>query len=249
MSRRHRGRHKHTSGTNHERWVVSYADFITLLFVFFAALYAISNIDKTKAVMVAMSTREAFHDPELAQALQQLRGFSEPVNRAMLQKKTSEEIKAYSAQELRELYKNLKTLAQTPTFKTFVIVQRDERGMVVSLGSEGFFKSGSADIKPNYLSILEVFTEKIVKSGHPIRAEGHPDDIPIQSSRYRNNWELSTSRAVSVVQYLTEVFSYPAHLLSVAGYGDTHPIVENVDDRSRSRNRRVDLVVIVNKDF
>ena len=248
MSRRHRGRHKQTSNTNHERWVVSYADFITLLFVFFAALYAISNIDKSKAVMVAMSTRAAFRDSDLAQTRKQLSGFAKSTHTSSTHK-TTDDIKAYSAQELRDLYNNLKDLAKTPTFKTFVIVQRNEHGMVVSLGSEGFFESGSAEIKPNYLSILELFTEKIVKSGHPIRAEGHTDDIPIHSSRYRNNWELSTSRAVSVVQYLTEVFSYPAHLLSVAGYGATHPIVENVDEQSRSRNRRVDLVVIVNKEF
>lgn len=249
MRRRKKGRQAHSGGSGHERWLVSYADFITLLFAFFTALYAISNVDKSKAVMVALSTRAAFHNSDLEETKERLTGFGEPAALTVPAKLIGEVLQPYSSEELRELFNTMKHLSEEPTFKTFVNVRRDERGLVVSLGAEGFFESGAAEIKENYVGVLEVFAEKLVKSGYPLRAEGHTDDIPINSARYRNNWELSTSRAVSVLQYLIEVYGYPSHMLSVAGYGSTHPIADNVDEYSRARNRRVDLVLVVDEEF
>lgn len=232
---------------SHERWLVSYADFITLLFAFFTTLYAISTVDAQKLSAVVDSMQVAFANGELRNLPPgtapgaggvpvriTLPARPEPAGAGG---RGMPEAQATSVQS-----KLAVTLARQIGEGT-VSMELDPRGLVISIREAGSFATGSAELSPVAEAVLREIGNSVADVGNALRVEGHTDDVPISTERYRSNWELSTARATTVVAYFVGAGLAPERL-SASGYGEFHPKVPNDSDAGRGRNRRVDIVVL-----
>ncbi|MEO7425372.1 MAG: OmpA family protein [Fibrobacteria bacterium] len=244
-------KHKHPEHVNHERWLVSYADFITLLFATFTALYALSKADASKAKAVADGMREAFGTSGAKMVnMEALDVNGIPSDKSRLPTGNGNEnappaaTKEAGKQEFEEIKKQVEEFLITKGMLDKVAIDQSERGLVVSLKEGGIFESGNAEIKPEAYKILEELASKITSYRNPVRIEGHTDNIPIHSRTYPTNWELSSARATNMVRMLTEKFRVPAGKLSASGYGESRPKTSNATPAGRARNRRVDIVIL-----
>ncbi len=230
--RRRRRRHEPTHGS-HERWLVSYADFITLLFAFFTTMYAISTVDARKLSDMVDSMQVAF---DSGQPSRQPPGGGgapsrEPVTDGARPKSGRE---SALAQRLRERLNS-----------SAVDIEIDARGIVVSIREAGSFATASADLSGVAKGVLRELAATLAdEPTAKVRVEGHTDDVPIQTGRFSSNWELSTARATSVVTFLVHEIGMAPPRLSAAGYGEFHPRVANASAEDRARNRRVDIVIL-----
>ncbi len=257
-------RRRHTDGAGHEneeRWLLTYADMITLLLALFVVLFAISSVNVSKVKMLQQSLRDAFSGKVMSggEAIMQT-GNSVSVRSLETQPRviphtptigTPDTAAARAAlaarreeEELQQLKRQLDAFAAAHGFKAQVETVVTQRGLVVRLLTDNvLFDSGMADIKPQGLPLLaEVGTLLGVDRVHPIVVEGHTDDVPIATSKYASNWELSTARASAVVRWLIDRH-LPARRFSAAGYADLHPLASNGSAAGRARNRRVEVVL------
>ncbi len=220
-------RRRHMEGEDTDRWVVSYADFITLLFAFFTALYAVSAVDAEKLGKFVRSLKDAFRTESVSGKGVTIPELSEPRGGG----------RGLEA-ELRAVVAPLQRDAE---------VRREERGIVVSLGEDLLFNPGSADLKEDSLEALAEIA--LVLKGVPNRViiEGHTDNLPVGNS-HGSNWKLSALRAVSVLNLFIERFGLPPERFIVAGYGEYRPVRENTTPEGRKRNRRVDIVVLTERE-
>ena len=257
---------------SHERWLVSYADFITLLFAFFTTMYAISTVDAQKMGRMVLSMRASFDSsmfPSGSDTLSLSSGSSagSPMGVDVLENVATSKEKAqkdFSLAGLRELKSNssaaaelkaeqaslgkirrsVESLVQARNMGGKVHTRMEGRGLVISLGEGGFFDSGSDQLKNEGRELLDSIAQSLLASDNQVRVEGHTDDVPIRTTRFPSNWELSTARATTIVSYLVSRFSFSPEKLSAAGYGEFRPIAENGTPEGRARNRRVDIVVL-----
>ncbi len=237
---------KHAAHENHERWLVSYADFITLLFAFFVVMYASSQADKAKAAEVAASVRTALQDGKASSVIAAIIGSQKEVD-----KNTKPAKQAVAAPEDPEVVADLlpslllleKELADEIKAGEMKVTMQP-RGLVVTLREAAFFPSGQDTMVPNGLPSIEKVAGVIRKVGNPVRLEGHTDSVPISNSRFRSNWELSAARAIAMLDLFTKRFSINHHRLAVAGYADIIPVESNDTAGGRARNRRVDIVIL-----
>ena len=256
---------------NHERWLVSYADFITLLFAFFTTLYAISNVDAQKMGRMVMSMRASFDStmfppgsdrimliegvggaasmsPKEASA-QKGRDSREATMQALKDMKSrfgtkGDMSKGDTGRTLGSLKQNVESLVGKPALGTTVRTRMDKRGLIITLGEGGFFDSGSDELKPEGRVLLDAIATGLAGTDNHIRVEGHTDNVPIRNSHFPSNWELSTSRATKIVAYLITGFGFPPNRMSAEGYSEYRPIATNDTDDGRARNRRIDIVVL-----
>ena len=218
-------------GPNHERWLVSYADFITLLFAFFTTMYAISTVDARKLSSMVDSMQQAFDSGTVPR----------PVPGRPASPAQAPPTSPSTAQRERALADALRARLAT----TAVDIEIDRRGIVVSLREAGSFATGSADLSEDARTLLRTLASTLGEDASmSLRVEGHTDDVPIQGGRYRSNWELSTARATSVVTFLAQDVGLTPQRLSAAGYGEFHPKGPNTTPADRARNRRVDIVIL-----
>jgi chemotaxis protein MotB len=241
---------------NHERWMVSYADFVTLLFAFFTTLYAISTVDAQKMGKMVMSMRQSFDTTVFSSgsktlSLSQGQGAGDynasPPSKLLENIKLPKtvNIKVLSgAGELGQLKKQVEEKIGPELLKGVIRTHIEPRGLIISLGEGGFFDSGSDQIKPNGKILLDVIAASLTSVGNHIRIEGHTDDVPIRNSKFPSNWELSTSRATAIIRYVIVQFGFRPDMLSSAGYAEFKPVADNNTDEGRARNRRVDIVVL-----
>jgi chemotaxis protein MotB len=257
---------------NHERWLVSYADFITLLFAFFTTMYAISTVDAQKMGRMVLSMRASFDSPMFPPGSDTLslssgQGAASVVSGDVIENIGTPKEKAmreYSVTTLKELKtnfapgagakndvvalgkirKNVESLVQARKMSGKVNTRMEGRGLVISLGEGGFFDSGSDQLKPEGRALLDSLAESLLAAENQIRVEGHTDNVPIHNERFPSNWELSTARATSIVSYLVGRYGFSPEKLSAAGYGEFRPIAPNDTPEGRARNRRVDIVVL-----
>ena len=227
-----RRRHRSQPQVSHERWLVSYADFITLLFAFFTTMYAISTVDAQKMSKMVASMQLALKGDPAAPAPVPLpqTGVPQPV--------------VPRIDNLVELRRQLAARLEHQISQGHVEIGVDSRGLVVSIREAGSFASGSAELSDGMRALLADIAAPLSELPHQIRIEGHTDDTPIRTSRFRSNWELSTARATQVIACLQNEFGLPAARLSAAGYGEFHPRVPNASAAARAENRRVDLVIL-----
>jgi chemotaxis protein MotB len=242
---------------NHERWLVSYADFITLLFAFFVVMFASSQ--GNKASQVSASVRSALEEGKFTAAISTALGRGkheankEPVNPdpkathetfpkavAPPSPSASTASKADLAKSLAKLQTNLMSELQSGK----VQVRLDERGLTISLREATFFASGDAAVQPSSLPTLEKIAAVVADLPNPMRLEGHTDARPIHNSRYRSNWDLSTARAIAMLELLQSRFHISSERMAVAGYAENAPSDTNDTEEGRAHNRRVDLVVL-----
>jgi chemotaxis protein MotB len=261
MSRRKRPR----AHSNHERWLVSYADFITLLFAFFVVLYSSAQVDKRKVGQLALAIQVAFQDLGVfsASTTQIPLDTSEPMPfstvQAIANVKHNTELGRVSSPTDGELAAasqdgNLSTmqaeleqaLKHEIAIKT-VALHRDAEGLVISLREFGFFDSGSTALKPSALPALDRIASILSVRNCRLRIEGHTDNVPIHTAQIASNWELSAARSTELVRLLIVRYRFAPNRLSAAAFAEYHPIASNDTAQGRAQNRRVDLVVLTEK--
>ena len=227
-------RRKQRGHGNHERWLVSYADFMTLLFAFFVVLFAAGQADKKKQAALAGAMQQAFRgsvfDGRGAGAVPGSAGASWGSGSSML------------GLERALVRDRLKAAVAGEVAAGVVEIRESTDGLTVSLRDAGFFASGSAVVRPQALEVLERIAAALPESG--LRVEGHTDDVPIATEQYGSNWELSSARASSIARLLLRHANVRAERMAVAGYAQFHPIAGNETAAGRARNRRVDVVVL-----
>jgi len=243
---------------NHERWLVSYADFITLLFAFFVVMFASSQTDKGKAKQVSDSVREALESGGMPSAVRELwggtvdeKGKGNAQMRGPGGTKRAEKEPPGSKPEIpnasAELLPSMQYLGSElkDEIKTGKIQMRLEtRGLVISLREAAFFSSGDDAITADSLPSIGKMAAVLQGLPNPVRLEGHTDSVPIHNSRFRSNWELSAARSIAMLEVLNKKFEIPAGRFAVAGYADTIPVDSNDTEEGRAHNRRVDIVIV-----
>lgn len=252
---------------NHERWLVSYADFITLLFAVFVTMYAMSQTDKKKVEEVAASLRESFGYSQQTAAGQ--RGVLQsldvkpipaikpemaiiPITQKMppagprqggLEKGRGGKGKA-EEKDFKEIMSSIEAYLVKHGAQKQVSLSMTRRGLMVSLKEAGFFDSGSAVIKPSGYQLLNTIIEAMFQYSNPIRIEGHTDNIPISTGQFPSNWELSVARSISVLRYILKNYEVEPNTISASGYGEFRPASDNSTAEGRGKNRRVDIVLL-----
>lgn len=242
-----RKKHKEEGHTNNERWLLTYSDLITLLMIFFIVMYTLSKVDATKFQALAESLSAAIGGGTPSKvSLQTQSGQSViALNQGASKQKQNPQDQPNSADSRTiESVKNRidKFIAQND-IQANVQTDLEERGLVVSIQNTLLFPSGSATITPEAQGILQKLSSMLSTLPNFIRVEGHTDDLPIHTSQFPSNWELSTARAVNVVETLIS-YGVSPDKLSATGYGQYRPEVPNTSAANRDKNRRVDLVIM-----
>jgi chemotaxis protein MotB len=221
---------------NQDRWLISYADFVTPLLAVFVFLFASSQHDKIKARRASDTVIEALR-----------KGKAEGGGTAAVRQIPSPPAIPETQPAVPELMPSMTRLAEalTAELRTGRIeVHLETRGMVVSLRQAAFFPSGGAVIAASGFSSLEKISGTIRDLPNSVRLEGHTDSAPIRTRRFRSNWELSTARSIAVLELLEGRFGIPASRFAVSGYADTKPVDSNDSAEGRAHNRRVDIVIL-----
>jgi chemotaxis protein MotB len=228
---------KHPEHVNHERWLVSYADFITLLFAFFVVMFATSQVDTQKVGRFTESFSKAVGIEVFPESGKSLLGGNSAKDAATIAGKGDMSLPI----ELEELRSAMEQKAKKlELVGVQVIIRRNE--IVLRLADNVVFASGTDEIQPAARAVLGRMADDLKTRKVDIRVEGHTDDKPIKTARFRSNWDLSTSRATAVVVDFANAGIQPERL-SAAGYGEFHPVGTNATPEGRAANRRVDIVV------
>jgi chemotaxis protein MotB len=236
MRRRRRGYDRRRP--SHERWLVSYADFITLLFAFFVVMYSAAQLDKRRAGKLATAIQTAFTQyGSLPPKPADVGGLSARGSPANLPVGNTEDT------DFRVLQKRLENTLEPEISAGDVAVRNTSDGLVISLREIGFFDSGSAEIRASSLAAFDRLAAVLKQANSEIRIEGHTDNVPIHNSHFVSNWDLSTARATTTIRLLITKYGFSPQQLSAAGYGEYRPIATNQTPEGRALNRRVDIVV------
>jgi chemotaxis protein MotB len=236
---------------NHERWLVSYADFITLLFAFFVVMYSLSSINEGKYRVLSDSIVQAFRSVSINSEGNQVvlppivpvamplptRAQSSPARTLEEEAKRAAELDRAKVME-DEIRRALAPLERDGQ----VTVGQGAHGLSVEINAKALFASGDATLGQSALGPLQAVAQVVAAADFPIIVEGHTDTTPISTYRFPSNWELSAARASSVVRMFVEAGVVPGRL-TAAGYGDQRPVASNDSEAGRSRNRRVKILM------
>ncbi|WP_308388931.1 flagellar motor protein MotD [Acidithiobacillus sp. AMEEHan] len=260
MARRSR---KEEEWENHERWLVSYADFITLLFAFFVVMYAISSVNEGKYKVLSETLVSAFSGhpsspiPIEQEQANQTSPATAPVRLPPLplitkpssplvhtQSKTPPPVANTSeATRLDDLQREMEALLQPLIKNGSVMIHRSELGVVIDLNAKILFPSAQANLTPAAEQTLTQIARVLKSVPYQIQVNGFTNDLPINTQLYPNNWALSAARAVAVVEIFSAHGVDPRHLVA-AGYGKYHPVAPNDSAKGLAMNRRVSIVVV-----
>lgn len=244
--RRHEDRHE-----NLERWIISYADFMTLLFATFVMLYAISSVNVSKYRILQQVFAEAF----LGKMVHEDSGLAPkqggvfdhlPAPIAVPPRNISPELQSQierRIQQLSKIYDRLTSQFQGLIQKDLIHVVRQPNGVVIDINATLLFTSGSAALTPQALTILDQVGKALVDVPYIVQVNGFTDDAPIHNGQFDSNWDLSATRAISVVKRFVADGIAPDRLVG-AGYGEYHPVAPNDSSANMARNRRVSIIVI-----
>jgi chemotaxis protein MotB len=267
---RRRASHHEPAHDNEERWLLTYADMITLLMTLFMVLFAISSVNTTKFELLSKSLQEAISGKIVSggPSLQES-GATEKTDQATpeppipaiqpvirTESSTSDRgttptapastsAAAHEEEDFRELKRKIETYAREHGLQSKLQATIARRGLVIRLLTDRvLFASGQAQLQPSAEGLLTAISRLLVTEvRHPILVEGHTDNRPIASAQFPTNWELSTDRATQVVRYFIRHGVRP-HRLQAAGLAAQRPIASNSNDFGRSRNRRVEIVLV-----
>jgi chemotaxis protein MotB len=240
---------------NHERWLVSYADFITLLFAFFVVMFASSQTDKSRAKQISEAVEKALENgktvgvpPAVAKILggtvddkgQGNAMMKGPGGAQHAPKESQQDNVVELLPSLQRLTKELEDEIKTGKLE----MKLEPRGLVISLKQSAFFPSGQDALeKANYPTVKKV-ADVIRVLPNAIQLEGHTDAVPIHNARFNSNWELSCARAIAVMDVLCDTFELKRERFSVVGRAETSPVDTNETPEGRARNRRVDVIIV-----
>jgi chemotaxis protein MotB len=244
MPRRKKPQEEHE---NMERWLVSYADFITLLFAFFVVMYAISSVNEGKYRVMSDSLVSAFKETSGGDKMilldskkgEILPGTGKPIGTAQPDSPERQQ----AAERMKKVAKSVLQTMQPLIQNGQVRVTQSPRGITVEINASVLFKSGEAVLQPQSSEALSAVAQVLAQVDNPIQVEGHTDNIPINSPNFPSNWELSSARAGSVVRLFTER-GVPAARMMAIGYADNRPVDTNATTDGRSRNRRVNILIL-----
>lgn len=226
-----RPRKKDEAHDNYERWLLTYADLITLLLAFFIVMYSMSRIDAKRfgkmaeALSGVLKGKAAVFKVVAKDDLKNGHGLLKLGDLHMIQK------------QIDERFKNLGRFEEVQTEIT-------ERGLVVHIMESALFREGSANLEQKAVGILDIIYERVAGLPNHIRIEGHTDDRVINTPLFPSNWELSTVRATEVVRYFIDNYTMPPDRISALGYGEYRPVRPNNSIENRAKNRRVDIVIL-----
>jgi len=241
---------KHPEHVNHERWLVSYADFITLLFAFFVVLFASSQSDKKKQMKLAEAMQSAFtplgtfdahsKTPPLTDTSAASATDAPPAALTPPLPISGTETLEQTKARLTRLLAQQVAAGRIPPGGMTMRITID--GLIISLHEAGFFPSGSAEVRAASIPMLAILATTL-PSG-PLRVEGHTDNVPIHTAQFASNWELSTARSTAIARLLLKRGPINPANLTAAGYAEFHPIASNATEDGRMQNRRVDIIVL-----
>lgn len=247
---------KHPEHINLERWLISYADFITLLFATFVVLYALSQVDFKGFKMLESSMKKAFEKPSLLQGgegmmspdasdsifnMQQADTMITPLMMEYMSQK-------YEDQSMQDVVQSIKQAQQNGDISDVEVYETD-RGIVIRLQGSYIFKPGSAELTPAAKVKLQKVGALIAKKFilHNMRIEGHTDNQPLRSAQFPSNWELSSARSSAIIRFYISEFGFMPSLFTAVGFADTRPIASNKYESGKTKNRRVEILVLKNK--
>jgi chemotaxis protein MotB len=235
-----RERRRREEHVNHERWLVSYADFMTLLFALFVVLFASSHHDKKTIESVSTAVKNGF------QAMGAFSGSDSsripgPTNDGQA---SPAPLPANAGIDMIELQRKLHQALGKEIQRQEVVLRVTPEGFVISLHELGFFDSGEASLKPGAADKIIRIAAVLNQYGLDMRVEGHTDDVPIHTAAFPSNWDLSTARAMAVAMMLFNQSGVDPKRMSIAGYAQYHPSASNDTPEGRRANRRVDIVVV-----
>ncbi len=247
-------RKTHASHENHERWLVSYADFITLLFAFFVVMFATSHTDKAHAKAVSEAIKKALDHGALQTQLAAVLGNSadKPEKGKTVQhgpggvrtKLVQKESNPLEAAPLTSAMKVLTDNLHEEIAAGNIHLKLEARGLVIGLQTAAFFPSGgdgvAADAYPSIAKLAAVLN----KVPNALRLEGHTDSIPISTARFQSNWELSAARGIAMLRLLSGKYGVDSQRMAVVGYADNAAVDSDATEQGRERNRRVDIVIV-----
>ncbi|HME45960.1 MAG TPA: flagellar motor protein MotB [Syntrophorhabdales bacterium] len=225
--------------SNLERWLITYADLITLLLAFFILMYTMSKQDSKKYQEVAAHLRAIFTGSNAVLATGNVAGRA-PVELSF--KAGAENVASLKEQ----LEKELREIGDKGTGDTMqkISLISDERGLVVRAMEKAFFDTGKADLTSRARTALDGIEPVLTNMPNHVRVEGHTDNVPINTSEFRSNWELSVRRATEVVRYLVERHGFPPDRISASGYAEYRPIASNDTAEDRAMNRRIEIIIV-----
>ncbi|MGA9462600.1 MAG: flagellar motor protein MotB [Terracidiphilus sp.] len=242
----------HRSRVTQDRWLVSYADFITLLFAFFVVLYAFAKADQKKQMEVSASIDSGFKSLGLFSQMQGVPGKNSTDPGVLgasdfpISVRRGEDVR--SAARIRDnldaMRRELERALSTQVARHTVSIQMGRDGLVISLREAGFFNSGSATPRPETLDTLRTIAASVGRTAYEVRIEGHTDNVPMHNEVFDSNWELSSARATRIARLFLELHAIEPERLSAAGYAEYHPVASNETEAGRAENRRVDLVIL-----
>jgi len=249
---------KHEEHENLERWLVSYADFMTLLFATFVVLYALAQIDMKEFEKLEESIKAAFNNSPIAGGQAMMDGIGMNVidqngtsqNDSVIPPLMEYLSQKYEKNSMEEIQKALEEALDKGELEG-IKAEVTDRGLVITLKDiNAFFHSGSAELTPVAQKTIDKIGALIKKkfNNHIIRIEGHTDSMPVsKNSIYPSNWELSSARSSSVARFMIDKYKIKENLFTIVGYGDTKPLDTNSTPQGREKNRRVEIVVLKNQ--
>lgn len=240
---------------NLERWMVSYSDFVTLLFATFVVLYALSQVDLSEYTKLEDGMKKAFNNPSLISG--QVSIFDNQ-GTTILDNTSADSFVAplmleyvsqkYEEQAYKEIKEKIEQMTKNGDLEG-VEAKITNEGLVITFKNDFVFFSGSAALTEKATKLLDnigaTISEKFAL--HYIKVEGHTDNQPINTYLYPSNWELSSARSSSIIRYLSSRFKFMPNIFSAVGYADTRPVADNSTEQGRAKNRRVEILILKNK--
>ncbi len=227
---------------NHERWLISFADFVTLLFAFFVVMYAVSAVNETKYRSLANSLGDAF-GRDTATDVPVPRLTPSPLPPEVRQRTLKQQQAIEEQAHMTEVASNLLDVMAPLVKEGKVKVTQSRRGVSIEINANVLFAPGQAELEPTSLAVLRAVAEQLRREPFNLEITGHTDNVPISTSAFASNWELSAVRATSVVRLLAENGIPPARLFAI-GREASQPIASNDTADGRARNRRVELMIL-----
>jgi chemotaxis protein MotB len=236
--------------SSHERWLISYADFITLLFAFFVVLYAFAKADQKRQTEVSQAIDTAFKSLGVfgnASRIPDNKTASSAKEQSVMAMNIvmGEDVLAPAQvkDDLTRMKHDLDERLASQIAQHSVAIKLGKDGLVISLREAGFFDSGSATPRKEGLESMQQIASELAQMPYDLRVEGHTDNVPIHTAEFASNWELSSARATNIARGMLDLHAVTPDRLSAAGYAEFHPVDTNDTAEGRARNRRVDLVI------
>ena len=238
-------RPKRADRDNNDRWLVSYADFITLLFAFFVVMYAISSVNEGKYKVLSTSINSAFSRMNLTLDSDTQNMDQDELLHTLVDRRNARIAKQQRKQQeyMQNLFDNLSRVLAPLVSKGQVSVIQSGRGIVLDLNVSALFQEGDATLQPKAVQTLAAVAKVLQPGDLAIQVEGHTDNVPINTAQYPSNWELSSARASSVVRLFIKE-GVDSKRLTAAGVADNQPLVANDTPEHRAKNRRVTVTIL-----